>query len=122
MNLLMNKCKTEVLPGEPCPRNRRGLSRQGGLALTPIARPNRLRKLVGGRLTLPEVFPVLALIFIVGYLICCNLGEPTLSSAATSVVEVSSTFSSGLHMMAAFAAVVSFIYLTVALLWPERFS
>lgn len=120
MTIIVNKGKTEVLPGEPCPRDRRALGRQVGIAMTPTTRPNRLRKLVGGRLTLPEVFPVLALIFMVGYLLWCILGEPMLSSPSMSVAEVESTIIEGARATAAFMAVGLFIYLTAALLWPER--
>jgi len=122
MTLIVNKGKTEVLPGEPCARDRRRLGRPLGLALAPIARPSRVRELVGGRLTLPEIFPVLALIVMVGYLIWCILGEPTWSLSSMDVGEVRHTLMPRVHPVAAFVAVGLFIYLTLALLWPERVS
>ena len=102
MTLILNKGKTEVLPGEPCPRDRRRLPHSLADALTPTARPGRLRALVFGRITLSMVLPVLSLSMMVGYAVWCLLGQPTLSSL--------------------FVAGGLFIYLTAALLWPEKFS
>ncbi|HWB08309.1 MAG TPA: hypothetical protein VG826_03755 [Pirellulales bacterium] len=79
MTLTVNKGNTEVLPIKPCFRDRRRLGRQLAPALMPITPPNGPRELVGGRLTLPQVFLVLVLTFMVGCLIWCLLREPSSS-------------------------------------------
>jgi hypothetical protein len=67
MKLIVNKGKTVVLPGKPGPRERRRLRHSLADALLPTVRSGRLRGLAFGRITLPEVFPVLALTFMVSY-------------------------------------------------------
>jgi K+-transporting ATPase KdpF subunit len=122
MPMIVNKGKTELLPIKPCCREGRRPGRQLALALAPIPRPNRLRELIGGRLMLLDAFAVLALVFIVGYLILCILGGPKLSSPSPSVAEVRSTSMPAVHTMAAFVGVGLFVYLTVALLRADRSS
>ena len=120
MTLILNKGKIEVLPGKPCSRERRRLPHSLADALTPAARPGWLRALVFGRMTLSMVFPVLALTMMVGYVIWHLLGQPTLSSLSMGIAD--STLTSGAHTTVAFLAGGVFIYLTAALLWPERLS
>lgn len=76
MTIIINKVATHVLAGERRARASSAVEPLSVPSPLPFQRPSRLRELVGGPLTIPEVFPFMALIFMAGYLLWCILGEP----------------------------------------------